>query len=300
MLKIAWSEIYNHSLPEGHRFPMEKYDLVKEQLLYEGTIQQENLFDPGLLNEEIILWTHDLIYWEKLKNLNLSTHEARRIGFPISSALIERESVIMNGTVMAADFALQYGAAMNIAGGTHHAYSNKGEGFCLMNDNAIAANYLLKTGKARNILIIDLDVHQGNGTAEIFQDNKNVFTFSMHGLNNIFSQKEISNLDIDLPDGTTDKEYLSILTKALEAIEVRFTPDFIIYQSGVDVLESDKLGKLSMTKKGCKERDKIVIEYSKGNKLPFIASMGGGYSSEIFDIVEAHCNTFRLVQEIYF
>ena len=176
MLKIAWSEIYAHPLPENHRFPMEKYDLLPRQLLHEGTISQENIFTPIPLEEKWILKAHKKAYWEKLKNLKLTRSEIRRTGFPLSQQLVDREITIANGTLQCADYALQYGIAMNIAGGTHHAFTDRGEGFCLLNDIAIASHYLLEFGKAKQILVVDLDVHQGNGTAEIFARDPRVFT----------------------------------------------------------------------------------------------------------------------------
>ena len=300
MLKIAWSDVYNHPLPEGHRFPMIKYDLIPEQLLYEGSIKAENIFKPVVPTEELILTTHDSNYWYKLKTLRLSASEIRKIGFPLSQKLIEREIIIMNGTVQTALNALQNGISMNVAGGTHHAFTNRGEGFCLLNDMAIAANYILQSGLVKKILIVDLDVHQGNGTAEIFKNNPDVFTFSMHGASNYPAHKEISDLDIALDDKTEDKQYLKVLADTLPGLVEKEKPDFIFYQSGVDVLATDKLGKLSLSKEGCKVRDHYVLTLCKQHNIPISVSMGGGYSEKISDIVDAHCNTFRLAQEIFF
>ena len=206
----------------------------------------------------------------------------------------------MGGTLEAAFYAIEHGAAMNIAGGTHHAYSDKGEGFCLLNDIAIAANKLLNKNLAKRILVVDLDVHQGNGTAQIFQNEERVFTFSMHGANNYPGLKEKSDWDIPLPDKTQDTTYLNILVRSLSQMGEEFSPDFIFYQSGVDVLETDKLGKLSLSLDGCKSRDRIVMEFAKQANIPLVASMGGGYSEDIRIIVEAHANTYRLAQEIFF
>jgi acetoin utilization deacetylase AcuC-like enzyme len=300
MLKIAWRKEYHLPLPEGHRFPMEKYTLLPQQLLYEGTINNNNLFEPQIITEEIVLYTHCADYLNKLKNLTLTKQEERKIGFPLSTDLVTRELYIMNGTLQCALYALKYGISMNIAGGTHHAFTNCGEGFCLLNDNAIAANYLLKNNLAYRILIVDLDVHQGNGTAEIFQNNNKVFTFSMHGEKNYPLHKEKSDLDIELPDGINDKQYLDLLVPALNKCIELHEPDFIFYQCGVDVLASDKLGRLALSINGCKERDKIVLELAKKHKIPIVCSMGGGYSEKISDIVEAHANTYRLAQQIFF
>ena len=300
MLKIAWSEIFAHSLPEGHRFPMAKYDLLPEQLLYEGTITSKNLFEPKPLAEQFILDTHDADYWYRLKNLQLTSSEIRRTGFPLSEELVNREVVIMNGTLQAALFALEYGVGMNIAGGTHHAFTDRGEGFCLLNDIAIAANYLLKYKGFQRILVVDLDVHQGNGTAQIFEQEPRVFTFSMHGGHNYPFHKERSDLDVPLDEGTDDKTYLSLLQHHLPRLLDKHEPEFVFFQSGVDVLATDKLGKLGMSIAGCKERDRTVLELCHRNNLPVAISMGGGYSKQIAHIVEAHANTFRLAQQIYF
>lgn len=300
MLKVAWSDIYNHPLPENHRFPMIKYDLIPEQLLYEGTIREEQLFAPRELTEDEILSTHDAIYWKRLKELKLTRQEERRSGFPLSESLVKREITINGGTIQAAEYAMQYGIAMNVAGGTHHAYSDRAEGFCLLNDIAIASNYLLNTKKASQILVVDLDVHQGNGTAAIFTNESRVFTFSMHGGKNYPLHKEKSDLDIPLDDGTDDKTYLNILKNTLPKLVQDVEPDFIFYQCGVDVLSNDKLGRLGMSLEGCKQRDAFVLNQAKSNEIPIAASMGGGYSKELRDIIEAHANTYRLAQELYF
>lgn len=300
MLKIAWSPIYAHPLPKGHRFPMIKYELLPQQLLHVGTIVEANLFSPTTINEKYIINTHCPKYWQKLKSLNLSKQEERRTGFPLTAQLVEREITIAQGTIECAIFALQFGAAMNVAGGTHHAFTNRGEGFCLLNDVAIAANYLLQNKFAQQILVVDLDVHQGNGTAQIFQHQAKIFTFSMHGAKNFPMQKEQSDLDIALPDGTTDDSYLNLLQHHLAKLITAVQPDFIFYISGVDVLEEDQLGRLSLSLEGCKQRDQLVIEQCYQNNLPIVAVMGGGYAKTIKTILEAHSNTFRLMQAIYF
>jgi acetoin utilization deacetylase AcuC-like enzyme len=300
MLKIAFSLIYCHSLPEGHRFPMLKYELIPEQLLYEGTCTKENFFVPKPVEESWILRTHDKNYWNDLKNLRLDPKMIRKIGFPLSDILVLRETIITQGTIDCCHFALENGCAMNVAGGTHHAYKDKGEGFCLLNDVAIAANYLLDKELANKILVVDLDVHQGNGTAKIFENETRVFTFSMHGRENYPLKKEKSDLDIELLTYTKDEEYLSILHKTLPKLILEFSPDFIFYVSGVDILATDKLGKLSISIAGCKQRDEFVFEQCQYNKIPVVVSMGGGYSPKITDIVEAHCNTFRVAERIFF
>jgi acetoin utilization deacetylase AcuC-like enzyme len=279
---------------------MSKYEVLPQQLLHEGTIREENIFRPKPIDLKWILLTHDESYWSKLNSLTLSHQEVRRTGFPLTREVIDREITIMEGTRQCVDYALLYGIAMNIAGGTHHAFTYKGEGFCLLNDIAIAANYLLSKDAKRKILVVDLDVHQGNGTAQIFQNEPRVFTFSMHGANNYPLVKETSDLDVGLADHTGDAFYLTTLKHHLNSILDSVQPDFIFYQSGVDILDTDKLGKLNVTLAGCKERDRIVLNAAKTNNIPLVASMGGGYSVNFRDIIEAHANTYRLAQEIFF
>lgn len=279
---------------------MIKYELLPQQLLHEGSCSPENFFEPTIPNDKYILAVHDPDYFYDLLNSNLSPKEARKIGFPLSEVLVERERTIADGTMKASDFAMKHGIAMNIAGGTHHAYTNRGEAFCMLNDQAIGARYLQLRGKVKKILIVDLDVHQGNGTAEIFQEDDTVFTFSMHGASNYPFKKEISDLDIPLKKNTSDTEYLAILKKTLPQLIEQQQPEFIYYLCGVDVLATDKLGTLGMSLEGCKQRDAFVLKTCKEYDIPVQCSMGGGYSREIKVIVEAHANTFRLAQELYF
>ncbi len=278
---------------------MSKYELLPQQLLHEGTLSKSDFFQPQDVADEYILLTHTDDYWSRLKEGGLTASEIRKTGFPYSEQLVRREVNIMGGTLEATRHALDDGIAMNIAGGTHHAFTARGEGFCLLNDQAIAANYLLRDHEVNSILIIDLDVHQGNGTAEIFKDEPAVFTFSMHGAHNYPLQKETSDWDIGLPDGTADAEYLQQLEEALERLFQRLRPDFVFYQCGVDILESDRLGRLSVSPQGCLERDRLVLSYCHRHGCPVVASMGGGYSPTLAVIVEAHANTFRLARQIF-
>ncbi|MEZ4827133.1 MAG: histone deacetylase [Bacteroidia bacterium] len=300
MLKISWSDIYRYPLPEGHRFPMEKYDLIPEQLLYEGTITEANLYDPGFARLEDILLTHTPDYISRLQNQTLTPKEIRKTGFPLSERLVRRSFSIAHGTMRNAVYAMQYGVAINGAGGTHHAYADRGEGFCLLNDIAITANWLLANGKINRALVVDLDVHQGNGTAVIFQGDPRVFTFSMHCEANYPLHKEKSDLDIGLPAFSGDQFYLQTLRNTLPRLLDEVEPDIVFYLSGVDILHTDKLGKLACTKEGCKQRDEYVLRLCHENNVPVVISLGGGYSPLIKDIVDAHCNTFRLAQEIWF
>ena len=279
---------------------MLKYELIPAQLLHEGVISPSDLFSPVCASESDIMATHDHHYWKQLRDLQLPPKEQRRTGFPLSAQLVDREIRIAQGTIDGARYAFEAGVAFNVAGGTHHAGSNWGEGFCLLNDQAIAANYLLNNKLAYLILIIDLDVHQGNGTAELFEKEPRVFTFSMHGANNFPYRKEKSDKDIALADGTADEEYLDLLYENLPAIIKQHNPDFIFYLAGVDVLATDKLGKLALSKEACKRRDEFVFSQAIQHKIPVQVSMGGGYSPQIRDIVEAHCNTFKVAHDLYF
>jgi len=299
LLKIAFAAIYAHPLPEGHRFPMLKYELIPEQLLYEGSITEENLFEPGICPDEIILWTHDPAYLARLKDQQLSAKEQRHIGFPQSPELTLRELIITQGTIDCCYYAFENGVSINVAGGTHHAFADRGEGFCMLNDFAIAANYLLHKKLAGRILIIDLDVHQGDGTAKLFEHEPRVFTFSMHGRHNYPFHKEKSDLDIPLEDGTDEKIYLGLLRDALPALLEKVNPDFVFFLSGVDILSTDKFGKLKIPVSGCKKRDEFVFSLLKERQIPCVVSMGGGYSQDIKIIVEAHCNTFRVAKDIF-
>jgi len=292
MFKIAFHPIYVHPVPENHRFPMEKYELLPMQLVHEGIVEESNFFEPT--TEHIYDYSiHNRNYLEKLFNVKLTKKEERSSGFKLDKRLVSREICITNGTIEASVDALKNGISYNIAGGTHHAFSNKPEGFCLLNDQAIASMHLLNNKLASKILIIDLDVHQGNGTAEILSKEPRVYTFSMHGEKNYPLEKPSSDLDIAIPDFTADYEYLNILQKNLTTIFKKVQPEFVFYQSGVDVLKSDKLGRLSLTLDGCRERDEMVYSMCKTKSVPITTTMGGGYSGDIKIILEAHCNTFR-------
>ena len=279
---------------------MIKYELIPEQLIRENTCVDENFFSPGKIDSKIVLKTHQKEYFKRFTSLQLSKKEIREIGFPLSQELVDRELQIAQGTVSGVNYSLKNGISMNIAGGTHHAFYDRGEAFCMLNDQAIAANYIIQEGLFKKILIIDLDVHQGNGTASLFNSNPNVYTLSFHGKKNYPFRKEKSDLDIEFDDNTNDKEYLKVLKETIPKVIDQFEPEFIFYLSGVDVLQNDKLGRLSLTLNGCKERDKFILQTCKVNSIPLQVSMGGGYSIVLKNIIEAHSNTFRLAQEIFF
>ncbi len=299
MLSIAFAPCYAHPLPAGHRFPMLKYELLPEQLLYEGTATAADFFVAQPALDEDILRVHDAEYYQRLRAGQLTRQEERATGFPWSRELFEREITILGGTIECARRALMHGVAFNIAGGTHHAFRDRGEGFCLLNDQAAAAAWLLAHGHATKVLIIDLDVHQGNGTAAIFRHEPQVFTFSVHGGRNYPARKEQSDLDLPLPDGTTDAEYLPLLAETLPRLLAQVQPDFVFYLAGVDVLATDKLGHLGLSRAGCRRRDELVFSLCHQHRLPVVVCMGGGYSEGIIDIVEAHANTFRVAAALF-
>lgn len=299
-IPIAYHPIYRLPLPENHRFPMEKYELLPQQLILEGTCKKEDFFEPNSAPIEQVERVHDHNYVRRLSNLELTKSEVRKIGFPLSKALVKREFVIAGGTLMGAEKAFQSGIAMNIAGGTHHAFRDHGEAFCLLNDQAIAAQYLLDQNRARQILILDLDVHQGNGTAEIFKNNDSIYTCSVHGAKNYPFRKEESNLDLPMMDHTKDETYLKKIEKLLPKLFDMIRPDFIFYLCGVDILATDKLGRLDLSLEGCRKRDQLVFEKCHKEGIPVQCSMGGGYSKDINIIVEAHANTYREAAKLYF
>lgn len=279
---------------------MEKYELLPQQLLLENVIDETQFFHPQACSDEMILLTHTREYLDKLTNLTLTRKEERKIGFPVRPDLIDRGRVIAHGSYECALYALNGGSvALNIAGGTHHAYPERGEGFCIFNDFAIAANQLLKEEKVRQILIVDLDVHQGNGTAHIFKSEPRVFTFSMHGFHNYPHLKESSDLDISLPNKTEDKEYLSTLHSHLPNLIETVRPDLVFFLAGVDVVATDRLGKLALTEQGCYDRDKFVFESCYRYGIPVAVSMGGGYSPQIKHIINAHANTYKAANTVF-
>jgi acetoin utilization deacetylase AcuC-like enzyme len=298
-MQIFHSENYPIVLPEGHHFPIQKYALVREQLVFEGVIKKSQLQSPELIEEETILLTHEAAFWSRARNLQLTTQESRRIGFPQCEELIARSIASASGTVGASLSALESGAGMNLAGGTHHAFFDRGEGFCLLNDIAISINYLLQKGAIRRALVVDLDVHQGNGTAALFQNRPEVFTFSMHCGDNYPFWKEQSDLDIELPGDTGDEAYLGILQKQIPRLFEEVKPDIVYYLAGVDVLAGDRLGRLGLSAQGCYERDKWVISQCHSYLLPLVIVMGGGYHTSLNQLVRAHAATFRLGIEYY-
>ena len=300
MLKIAFDPIYKHQLKIGHRFPMEKYELLPEHLLRKNICNSDNFFSPLPIENQLLLSTHDEGYYNNLINLSLSKLDTRQIGFPLSEALIKREHVIAQGTIQNTHYAQQHGVSINIAGGTHHAFRDRPGAFCMLNDQAIASNYLIDNNLAKRVMIVDLDVHQGDGTASIFEHQDSVFTISFHGQKNYPFKKQNSDFDLPFDDNTEDRVYLNALENHLPRLVDLVEPDFMFYLAGVDVLKTDKLGRLGLSMAGCKARDRFVLSLCKDQNIPVQVSMGGGYSVHLKNIIDAHSNTFELAQELFF
>lgn len=284
-------------LPPDHRFPMSKYHLLRERLISESLLQDDQLRLPDAATDEQILRCHDRDYLHKVKNGTLSRKEITRIGFPWSPELVERSRRSSGATICAARTAFIEGVSANLAGGTHHAGRNFGAGYSVFNDSCITARTLQAEGTAERIAVIDCDVHQGNGTAHIAADDPTIFTFSIHGEKNFPFRKIPGDLDLGLPTGTSDADYLSVLEIAIERILFAFQPDFIIYQSGADPYHGDRLGKLALTKDGLAARDNMVLSMCRGEGLPVAVTMGGGYAEVVDDIVDIHLQTVNIAAQ---
>ncbi|HZS07443.1 MAG TPA: histone deacetylase [Blastocatellia bacterium] len=293
-MRVSYSDRCQVPLTPTHPFPMPKYRMTRDRLLAEGTLTHWHLIEPGLVSDEDLLLVHEPAYWRRCATGQLTAAEVRRIGFPWSEALVRRARVAVQGTTIAARNALRDGVASNLAGGTHHAFPDHGEGYCILNDIAIAVRVLQRDGLARRVAVIDCDVHQGNGTAAIFSGDADVFTFSIHGEKNFPLRKERSRLDVNLPDGTGDREYLKALGEHVPGILEEFLPDIVFYQAGVDPHERDRLGKLRLTLGGLRQRDEFVIGACRRAGVPVVTTMGGGYGKDISETVEGHCNTVRV------
>jgi acetoin utilization deacetylase AcuC-like enzyme len=280
-------------LPEGHRFPMQKYALLRRRLLEEGVFSEKELFAAELVERELLLGAHEPAYVDAVFAGTLTDFELRRLGFPWSEGLVSRSRASVFGTVAAAHAALEEGIACNLAGGTHHAFANEGTGFCVFNDIAVAARALQREGLVDRAVIVDLDVHQGDGTASIFADDPSVFTFSMHGAKNFPFRKQKSSLDVELPDGCGDEQYLALLEEHLPRVLDEAAAQILFFQAGVDPLESDRLGRLKLTFDGLRRRDRMVLRSARALKLPAVVTLGGGYARPVSLSVEAHVGTFR-------
>ena len=278
---------------------MAKYELLPEQLLYEGTAEPADFFAPEPMPLPELFLTHDEAYYRRLRDGALTAKEVRALGFPLSRNLLERELILAQATLDCARFSRADGVALNTAGGTHHSFRDRGEGFCVFNDIAAAANVLLERGEAARILVFDLDVHQGNGTAALLRDEPRVTTVSVHGARNYPLRKEASDVDVGLPDGTSDEAYLTAVAPLIEAHVRRARPDLVFYLAGVDVLADDKLGRLGLSKAGCRERDRLVLQACADAGVPVVVCMGGGYAERLATIVDAHANTYRVARAIF-
>jgi acetoin utilization deacetylase AcuC-like enzyme len=297
--KIYYSPYYYADIGENHVFPIRKFEYVRDKLLAEGTLQPFEIAEPQPAEIEDVLLVHTEDYITRLRQGTLTRQEIRKLGLPWSRSLVRRSFLATSGTINAAKAALKSGAASNLAGGTHHAFPDRGEGFCVLNDVAVAIRVLQKENLAKKFLIVDCDVHQGNGTAFIFNADEDVYTFSMHGAKNYPLFKETSNLDLELPDNTSDKEFLEILNEALPRIYLH-NPDLIFYLGGADPYEKDKLGRLNLSIEGLRRRDEMVLEFAKSKSVPIVTLMSGGYALDINDTVEIHCNTIRAVKKVFY
>jgi acetoin utilization deacetylase AcuC-like enzyme len=295
---IFYSPYYYADIGENHVFPIKKFELVRDRLLKDGTLQSYEIAEPQPAKIEDVLLVHTEDYVTRLRNGTLTTREIRRLGLPWSKSLVRRSFLACSGTINAARHALKNLVASNLAGGTHHAFPDRGEGFCVLNDVAVTIRVLQKENLAQRFLIVDCDVHQGNGTAFIFKDEADVFTFSMHGAKNYPLFKEKSSLDVELPDKTGDAEFLEILDEALPRIFLH-NPDLVFYLGGADPFEKDKLGRLGLTIEGLRRRDEAVLSFAKNKKIPIVTTMSGGYAQDIKDTVEIHCNTIRSVKKVF-
>lgn len=297
--RIYYSPYYYADIGDGHVFPIRKFELVRDRLIAEGTVQPNELIEPEPASTDDLLLVHTNDYISRLVSGTLTAKEVRKLGLPWSESLVRRSFHAISGTINAAKYCLETGVASNLAGGTHHAYPDHGSGFCVLNDVAVSIKVLQRDKLAERFLIIDLDVHQGDGTAFIFRNSPEVFTFSMHGAKNFPLNKQASSLDIELQDKTTDNEYLATLDQALARIKSH-DPDMIFYLAGADPYENDKLGRLGLTIDGLLRRDEMVLRFAEGLGVPIVTTMSGGYAADINDTVEIHCNTIRAVKNVYF
>lgn len=296
--RIFYSPDYYADIGDGHVFPIKKFELVRDLLLTEGTVTPDEIIEPQEASVEDVLLVHTEDYISRLRSGELTQKEIRKLGLPWSRSLVRRSFLATSGTINAAKWALENGLASNLAGGTHHSFPDRGEGFCVLNDVAVAIRVLQRDNLARKFVIVDCDVHQGNGTAFIFKDEPDIFTFSMHGAKNYPLYKEESNIDIELADKTGDAEYLGTLQEALGRVFLH-DADIAFYLGGADPFEKDKLGRLNITKEGLKKRDEMVIQFAKDRQVPLVTVMSGGYAMDINDTVEIHANTIRAAKSIH-
>ena len=297
-MQVFYSPRYYADIGQGHIFPIRKFELVRDRLLAEGTLHSEEIVEPSPATVEQALLVHTEDYISRLCSGALTGKELRRLGLPWSESLVNRSFYATGGTIAAAHAALVEGYGSNLAGGTHHSFADRGEGFCVLNDVAIAIRLLRKEGLIRRAAIVDCDVHQGNGTATIFKGDADTLTFSIHGANNYPLFKARSTLDVELPDGTSDDAYLARLTSHLPTV-FAFDPEIVFYLAGADPYAGDKLGRLALSIEGLRERDRCVLRECYEHEVPLVTVMSGGYGKDINDTIEIHCNTIRAVKEVF-
>jgi len=297
-VRVFYTPRYYADIGEGHVFPIRKFELVRDRLLAEGTLHPTELHEPEPANLDDVLLVHTNDYVSRLCNGNLTPKEIRRLGLPWSESLVRRSFYATGGTIAAAYAALADGYASNLAGGTHHSFADRGEGFCVLNDVAVAIRSLRARNRLRRAAIVDCDVHQGNGTATIFTADDDTFTFSIHGANNYPLFKAQSSLDVELPDATSDDEYLTTLATHLHSA-FQNHPEIVFYLAGADPYAGDKLGRLAVSIEGLRERDAFVLSECYERQVPVVTVMSGGYGKDINDTIEIHCNTIRTVKEVF-
>ncbi|HEX6185186.1 MAG TPA: histone deacetylase [Pyrinomonadaceae bacterium] len=297
-MRVCYTPRYYADIGEGHVFPIRKFELVRDRLVAEGTLSPAEIFEPREASVEDVRLVHTEDYVTRLRAGALTAREVRRLGLPWSKALVRRSFLATAGTIAAARAALAEGVGANLAGGTHHAFPDHGEGFCVLNDVAVAVRVLRRDRLARRVAVVDLDVHQGNGTAHIFADDEEVFTFSMHGAKNYPLFKLRSSLDVELADGTADEEYLETLARHLPRVFAH-APDIVFYLGGADPYAGDKLGRLALSIPGLRARDELLLGECRALGFPVVTVMSGGYAADIDDTVEIHCNTIRAAKAVF-
>lgn len=296
-MKIYYTDHFELPLPDGHRFPMSKYRRLRKAIVDSDRHRQDVLVVPLAATDDDLLRCHRMRYVEAVKTGSLTKAEIRRIGFPWSPKMVERSRRSTGATMAASVAALSDGVSVNLAGGTHHAMKDAGEGYCVFNDAAVAIRSLQASGRIDRACVIDLDVHQGNGTAEIFQGDASVFTLSIHGEKNFPSRKTASDLDISLPDGTGDEDYLAALADALTKVSNEASVDLVIYLAGADPYQGDRLGRLMLTMQGLRRRDGLVFQWCAEEKIPVAVAMAGGYAENVAEIVQIHATTVELASQ---
>ncbi len=298
-MKLFYADHFELPLPAGHRFPMAKYRLLREAVLASGIVEASALEVPAAASDVELLRVHTPDYLRRVVAGELAADEVRRLGFPWSPELVERSRRSVGGTLGACRSALERGCGVNLAGGTHHAFADRGQGYCVFNDAAVAARAMQAEGRAKRVAIVDCDVHQGDGTASIFRDDPSVFTFSIHGRRNYPLEKRAGDLDVALEDGAGDGRYLAALAAALERLAAAGPFDLAIYLAGADPFAGDRLGRLALSREGLAERDRAVFGFFRAAGTPVAAVMAGGYAPEVGEIVAIHLETVTVAVETF-